>query len=74
MSGFNSPRFMLLGADNEILLSDMGAGTVFIIQDQKAVPLIEGLDQPYGLAFYQDWLYVADAQRSKAVSIFDQIC
>ena len=61
LSGFESPRFMLLGPDNEILLSDMRAGIIYRIKDKKAQPLIQHLDSPYGLALYKEWLYVATA-------------
>ncbi len=64
-SNFLRPRFMLLGPDNEILLSDMGAGIVYVIRDKKAVPLITNLSRPYGMAFYKDWLYVAEASSVK---------
>lgn len=59
LSGFESPRFMLLGPDNEILLSDMGSGTIYVIRDKKAEPLIKHLNKPYGLAIHKQWLYVA---------------
>ena len=62
MSGFQGPRFMLPGPNNEIFLSDMAAGVVYVIKDKQAKPLIKNLKGPYGLAWYQDWLYVADMQ------------
>ncbi len=65
LSDFMRPRFMLLGPDNEILLSDISAGIVYIIRDKKAVPLITNLGRPYGLAIYKDWLYVAEASSVK---------
>jgi len=65
LSGFAGPRFLLLGPNNEILLSDMGAGIVYVIQQDKVKPLIKNLDGPYGLAFYKNWLYVAEASAVK---------
>ncbi len=65
LSGFLRPRFMLLGSDNEILLSDMSAGIVHVIRDRKALPLITHLHRPYGMAFYKDWLYVAETSSVK---------
>ncbi|SMN10993.1 L-sorbosone dehydrogenase [uncultured Candidatus Thioglobus sp.] len=59
LAGFAAPRFMLLGPDNEILLSDMEAGIIYVIKDKKAHPLIKYLENPYGLALYKEWLYVA---------------
>ena len=67
---FNVPRFMLLGPSGELLLSDaanQGAGKVYILfdknKDGKAEDrkvLIEGLSRPYGMAFWKDYLYVAE--------------
>ncbi len=65
LSDFLRPRFMLLGPDNEILLSDISAGIVYVIRDRKAVPLITNLGRPYGMALYNDWLYVAEASSVK---------
>jgi glucose/arabinose dehydrogenase len=61
-SGFERPRFMVLGPNKEILLSDFVAkGSVYVLtnngKDRKK--LLEGLDRPYGLAFWKDYLYVA---------------
>jgi len=61
LSGFAVPRFMVTGPRNEILLSDMGAGIVYVVRDKQVSPLITNLDRPYGLAFYKNWLYVAEA-------------
>jgi glucose/arabinose dehydrogenase len=65
LSGFEQPRFMALGPKNEILLSDMAAGLVYVIKDKKAKVLIKHLDRPYGLALYKKWLYVAQASAVK---------
>lgn len=55
------PRFMMLGPNNEILISDTsGNGNVFVIKDGVRSPLIEKLDRPYGLAMKGDQLYVAE--------------
>ena len=70
--GFDTPRFMLLGAGNEILMSDSGrarerAGSVYVLRDKNAdgkidekTKIIDGLDRPYGLALWKDYLYVAE--------------
>lgn len=65
LSGFSAPRFMLLGPSGEILLSDMKAGTIYILKDKDKRTLIEDLDRPYGLAFHNDWLYAAEATAVK---------
>jgi glucose/arabinose dehydrogenase len=67
--GFQKPRFMLLGPSNEILLSDSagnGGGTVWVLKaDKTRKKLIEGLDRPYGLALWNNYLYVAEPQSVK---------
>ena len=66
MAGFdNRPRFMLLGPSNEILLTDSGerraaTGVVYVLHDGSKKKILENLDRPYGLAFHEDWLYVAE--------------
>lgn len=67
--GFEKPRFMLLGPSGEILLSDsvQGTGSVYVLTQngKQRKKIIEGLDRPYGLAFWQDYLYVAEPQSVK---------
>jgi len=65
LSGFDRPRFMLLGPNNEILLSDSGerqeaTGKVYVINDGEKKAILEGLDRPYGLAIHKEWLYVGE--------------
>jgi glucose/arabinose dehydrogenase len=65
--GFQVPRFMTLGPSGELLLSDSdrnGAGTVYILQGQgkEHKKLITGLDRPFGLAFWNGFLYVAQPE------------
>ncbi|HEY3094069.1 MAG TPA: PQQ-dependent sugar dehydrogenase [Vicinamibacterales bacterium] len=67
-AGFDTPRFMLLAPGGEILLSDSGAGTVYAFAggngaDRKT--LITGLSRPYGLAFWRNYLYVAETNSVK---------
>jgi len=63
--GFERPRFMLLGSKGELLLSDSAdRGTVYLFEDvnkpEQRKKLIEGLDRPYGLALWKDYLYVGE--------------
>ena len=75
--GFDTPRFMLLGPGNEILMSDSvssrdNAGSVYVLLDRNhdgkidaKTKIIEGLDRPYGLALWKDYLYVAETTSLK---------
>lgn len=72
-AGFERPRYMIYGPSGEILLSDSGRpGSVYALLDKNKdfklddkVKLIEGLDRPYGLAIWKDWLYIAEASAVK---------
>lgn len=71
-SGFNVPRFMLLGRKGEILLADSAGeqdhhkrGAVIVFPGGKAEArktLISGLVRPYGLALWKNYLYVAQPE------------
>jgi len=75
--GFDTPRFMLLGPGNEILMSDSGrsrdrGGSVYVLRDKNGdgkiderTKIIDGLDRPYGLALWKDYLYVAETTSLK---------
>ncbi len=70
LSGFERPRFMLLGPGNEILLTDSGSreartGVLYLIGHGSRTKLLEGLDRPYGLALNDGWLYVAETTSVK---------
>lgn len=73
--GFEVPRFMLLGPSGELILTDAardGKGAVYILQDknkdfkpQERKTLITGLDRPYGLALWKEYLYVGEPSSVK---------
>ncbi len=70
LSGFERPRFMLLGPGKEILLTDSGSreartGVLYLLRDGSRSKLLEGLDRPYGLALDNGWLYVAETTSVK---------
>ena len=71
-SGFRTPRIMIYAPGGQILLTEsVAGGSVLVLTDAKgkvdASPkkLIENLDRPYGMAFYRDWLYVAETTSLK---------
>lgn len=73
-SGFDKPRIMLYTPTGEILVTESVVnGRVTVISDkdndfkadsQRKV-LIEGLDRPYGMTFWKDYLYVAETTSLK---------
>jgi glucose/arabinose dehydrogenase len=67
-AGFDTPRFMLLAPGGEVLLSDSGSGTVYVFAGGKGADrrsLITGLNRPFGLAFWRNYLYVAETNSVK---------
>jgi glucose/arabinose dehydrogenase len=70
--GFETPRFMLPGPSQEILMSDSArasqkGGSVYVLLDkdrdgkiEQRTKIIEGLDRPYGLALWKGYLYVGE--------------
>jgi glucose/arabinose dehydrogenase len=74
-SGFERPRYMILGPSGEILLSDSArSGRVFAlvdrngdhrITDDEKKEILSGLDRPFGLALWKDYLYVAETTSVK---------
>lgn len=73
-TGFERPRFMLQGPSGEILLADAlegGSGAVYVLtdnpmhKDPERKKLISGLDRPYGLALWKDYLYVGETTSIK---------
>ncbi|HSB13410.1 MAG TPA: PQQ-dependent sugar dehydrogenase [Bryobacteraceae bacterium] len=71
--GFERPRFMLQGPSGEIVLSDsVEGGSVYVLLDKnndfkadERNVLLRELDRPYGLAFWKDYLYVAETTSLK---------
>src|SRR5688572_421438 len=73
-AGFDKPRIMLYTPTGEILVTESVAnGKVTVISDKdndnkadsQRKALIEGLDRPYGMAFWKDYLYVAETTSLK---------
>src|SRR5688572_4111533 len=74
--GFKRPRIMIYppGRTDAILLTEtVPNGSVVVLfdknkdfkADEERKQLIEGLDRPYGMAFWRDYLYVAETTSVK---------
>jgi glucose/arabinose dehydrogenase len=60
-AGFTRPRFMALGPSGEVLVSDFVAnGAVWVLNGKERKKLIENLDRPYGIAFWKNYVYIAE--------------
>ena len=70
--GFKGPRFMAEGPNKEIVITDTYAKAVYVLLDEdknyraeSKRKLVDGLDRPYGLAFWSDYLYIAESSSLK---------
>ena len=74
-AGFAVPRFLLQGANGDILLADSGnttypakQGVIYVFaggDPNQRKALIRGLNRPYGLAFHDRYLYVGEPDSIK---------
>lgn len=65
-AGFARPRFMVEGPGGEVLVSDTVAnGSVIVLKDGTKKVILSGLDRPYGLALWRDYLYVGEPESLK---------
>jgi glucose/arabinose dehydrogenase len=65
--GFTYPRWMALAPNNDVFLADSRGNTVYVLRDKNKDGVAEErfvfsnkLDQPFGIAFHKDWVYVAN--------------
>jgi len=61
------PRAMLLAPNGDVILSEPGEGKITILRDanqdgvaEQRFTFASGLDNPYGLAFHGQWLYIGN--------------
>jgi glucose/arabinose dehydrogenase len=65
-SGFARPRFMVEGPGGEVLVSETVAnGSVIAVRDGAHKTVVSGLDRPYGLALWKEYLYVGEPESLK---------
>jgi glucose/arabinose dehydrogenase len=72
-AGFERPRYMIPGPNGAVLLSDSARnGSVYALFDRNRdgksedrKQLVSGLDRPFGLALWKDYLYIAEASSVK---------
>ncbi len=65
-AGFERPRFMVEGPGGEVLVSDtIPNGSVVALRNGAKKVLLSGLDRPYGVALWRDYLYVGEPESLK---------
>lgn len=64
---FRTPRWMVLAPNGDVFLSDARANAIYILRDankdgvaEERFTFAENLSQPFGMAFHDNWLYVAN--------------
>ncbi len=69
VEGLNHPHSVAVGQGGKVYVTVIGEyekdgdGAVLLLDKDKAVPFAAGLDDPRGLASFQQWLFVADRKR-----------
>ena len=62
-TGFDDPRNMVYAPNGDIFVAEPGGGKITVLRggrpDQR-VTFVSGLNEPFGLAFQGEWLYVAN--------------
>jgi glucose/arabinose dehydrogenase len=65
--GFTQPRWMALAPNGDVFLSDSRAGKIVVLRDsnkdgvaEERFVFAEGLKQPFGIAFWRDYVYVGN--------------
>src|SRR5438477_3632049 len=64
---FDEPRWLIVAPNNDVYLADTHGGSIYVLRDpkntggaQERVTWAEGLDQPFGIAFHDNYVYVGD--------------
>ena len=58
--GLDDPRHMIEAANGDVLVSEPGAGKITLLRAGKKYTFASGLNDPYGLAMHDGWLYIGD--------------
>ncbi len=64
---FKNPRWMTLAPNGDVFVADSNANSIIILRDKnkdgtadERFVFSDKLSQPFGMAFYKDWFYVAN--------------
>lgn len=65
--GFQMPRWMALAPNGDVFVADSRANSIIVLRDKNKDGVVDErfvfsdkLSQPFGMAFYKDWFYVAN--------------
>jgi len=57
-SGLDGPRTMINGPNGDVIVAETAGGKISIFRGGKKFIFMTGLDEPFGLAMHESWLYV----------------
>jgi len=64
---FRYPRWMALAPNGDVFVADSRANSIIVLRDkdkngtaEERFVFADNLSQPFGMAFYKDWFYVAN--------------
>src|SRR3984893_12505700 len=64
---FKQPRWLAIAPNGDIFLADTHGGAIYILRDpqhtggaQQRETFLSGLDEPFGIVFHDDYIYVGD--------------
>ncbi len=65
--GFREPRYLAVAPDGDVFVTDSSAGELIVLHDpghgaasNGRTVFARGLNQPFGIAFHKNYVYVAD--------------
>jgi glucose/arabinose dehydrogenase len=66
-SDFKEPRWLTVAPNGDIFLADTHGGAIYILRDpghtggaQQRETFLSGLDEPFGIVFHDNYIYVGD--------------
>src|ERR1700720_4688450 len=64
---FKQPRWLTIAPNGDIFLADTHGGAIYMLRDpqhtggaQQRETFLSGLDEPFGIVFHDDYIYVGD--------------
>lgn len=73
--GMTLPESVAVAPDGRVFVSIIGGekdgdGSIAVLKGNKAETFVGGLDDPKGIALFQNWLYVADKTKLLRINVF----
>ena len=59
-AGFAQPRWLAAAPNGDVFVADSAAGEVVVLGDRERFVFADHLDLPFGIAFHEDYVYVAN--------------